>query len=123
MDIRAFWNAVLKQDAKAMRTYFDDNAYINWHCTNEHFTVNEYIRANCEYPDKWDGNIERIEAIDDLIITVTNVFTIDKKLSFHAVSFFKISNGKIISLDEYWGNDETAPQWRLNKKIGKAIRD
>lgn len=123
MDIRAFWNAVLKQDAEAMRTYFDDNAYINWHCTNEHFTVNEYIRANCEYPDKWDGNIERIEAIDDLIITVTNVFTIDKKLSFHAVSFFKISNGKIISLDEYWGNDETAPQWRLNKKIGKAIRD
>ena len=50
MNIQDFLNAVLKQDAEQLRTYFSDSAYINWHCTNEHFTVEEYIQANCEYP-------------------------------------------------------------------------
>lgn len=59
MDINEFWDAVLRQDAKKLKTFFSDTAYINWHCTNEHFTVNEYIRANCEYPGDWDGTIER----------------------------------------------------------------
>ena len=39
MNIQDFLNAVLKQDAERLRTYFSDSAYINWHCTNEHFTV------------------------------------------------------------------------------------
>ncbi len=122
MDIYAFWNATLKQDSNAMRTFFDDNAYINWHCTNEQFTVNEFIQANCEYPGEWDGAIERVEHMGDLIITVVNVFSRNKKLSFHVVSFINMSNGKIISIDEYWGDDGLAPQWRLDKKLGSAIR-
>lgn len=121
MDIHAFWIATLKQDANAMRTFFHDNAYINWHCTNEHFTVNEFIQANCEYPGKRDGAIERIEYIDNLIITVVNVFSANKELSFHVVSFIKVDNGKILSIDEYWGDDGPAPQWRLDKKISSAI--
>jgi ketosteroid isomerase-like protein len=121
MDINAFWNAVLQQDAKTMRTFFKDTAYINWHCTNEHFTVEEYIRANCEYPGEWDGIVERTEHIGNLIITVVNVFTVSRDLSFHVVSFMNIEDDKIISLDEYWGDDGLAPQWRLDKKIGTSI--
>ncbi len=29
-----------------MREFFLPDAYINWHDTNEHFTVEEYIHAN-----------------------------------------------------------------------------
>lgn len=61
MDIQGFWDAVLKQDADRMRAYFCRDAYINWHCTDEQFTVEEYIRANCEYPGEWDGKIERVK--------------------------------------------------------------
>ena len=50
MDIKAFWRAVLAQDEPEIRTYFAPDAYVNWHCTNEHFTVDEFITANCEYP-------------------------------------------------------------------------
>ena len=28
---------------------------------------------------------------------------------------------KILSRDEYWGDDGIAPHWRLDKKIGKPI--
>lgn len=122
MDIHHFWEAVLQQDADKIRMYFEKDAYVNWHCTNEHFSVEEYIKANCEYPGKWDGTIERIEHMGDLTVTVVNVFTTDKSLSFHVVSFMKIKDNKISSLDEYWGDDGIAPQWRLDKKIGMTIK-
>ena len=46
MDIEAFWNAVLRQDADAIREYFHPDTYANRHNTNEHFTAEEFIRAN-----------------------------------------------------------------------------
>lgn len=121
MDIKEFWNAVLKQDAEKLRTFFHDSAYVNWHCTNEHFTVSEYIIANCEYPGEWDGAIERIEKVGNLIISAVKVFPVTKEASFHVVSFMEIENDKIIAMNEYWGDDGSAPQWRLDKHIGTTI--
>ena len=121
MDIYQFWEDVIAQNADAVRTYFDRNAYINWHCTNEHFTVDEFITANCEYPGHWDGSVERIEKIDDLWITVTHVYAKDKTLSFHVTPFLRVMNDKITALDEYWADDGPAPKWRLDKHIGTAI--
>ena len=123
MNIRNFWDAVLKQDAERLRTFFSDSAYVNWHCTDEHFTAEEYIRVNCEYPGTWDGTIERIERIGDVIISVVNVYRADKSASFHAVSFIKLKDGKIVSMDEYWADDGKAPQWRLEKGIGTKIHE
>ena len=122
MNLKEFWDAVLRQDADQLKTFFKDTAYINWHCTNERFTVEEYIRANCEYPGEWDGTIERIEKAGNLTITVVNVYTADQELSFHVVSFIEFENDLIIAMDEYWGDDGSAPQWRLQKNIGTAIR-
>lgn len=121
MDIKAFWAAVLRQDAQEIRPFFHPDAQINWHCSNERFTVEEYIRANCEYPGSWDGEIQRTEQLGDLIVTATRVFEAGGGPSFHVVSFMRILEGNIIRLDEYWGDDGPAPQWRLDKQIGTAI--
>lgn len=122
MNIYKFWEATLAQDAVKMREFFHDDAYVNWHNTNEHFSLEEFIRANCEYPDKWHGEVERVEIIENLIITATHVYTENRTLSFHVVSFIKIIDNKIYSIDEYWGNDGAVPQWRLDKGIGKVIK-
>ena len=122
MDIYGFWKAVLAQDKQEIRKYFHKDAYIDWHCTNEHFNVDEFMIANCEYPGDWDGTVERIELLNELIITVTNVFPKDRSASFHVVSFIKTKDDKIVSMDEYWADDGNAPQWRLDKQIGKAIK-
>lgn len=121
MNIQDFWDAVLKQDAEKIRTYFSQDAYVNWHCTNEHFTVEEYLRANCEYPGEWDGTVERIEKMENLTVVVVKVYARDRSVSFHVVSFMRLEEDKICSLDEYWGDDGAPPQWRLEKKIGAAI--
>ena len=122
MDVCQFLRAVLSQDRAALRGYFADDAYINWHCTNERFTVEEYIKANCDYPGDWDGEVERIEQAGDLLITVTHVFPRDKSSSFHVVSFIRINNEKIQAMDEYWADDGDAPLWRQEMNIGGPIR-
>ena len=122
MDIKEFWKDVLAQDQEAIRRHFCDDAYVNWHCTNEHFTVEEFIKANCEYPGKWDGVIERIENTGDIVITAVHVYQKDRSQSFHMISFIRIKQDKIISVDEYWSDDGLAPEWRKKMKIGKHIR-
>ena len=122
MNINKFWKAALVQDEKEIRKYFHNDAYINWHCTNEHFNVDEFIIANCEYPGDWGGRVERVEVLNDLIVTVTNVYPKERDASFHVTSFIKTQGDKIVSIDEYWADDGNAPQWRLDKHIGKAIR-
>lgn len=122
MNIHNYWKAVLEQKEDEIRNYFHKDAYVNWHCSNEHFTVEEFIRANCEYPGEWDGKIERLEQTNDIIITVTHVFTKDKMLSFHVTSFIKTTDEKIVAVDEYWGDDGEALQWRKDKHIGIKIK-
>ncbi|MGL4107427.1 nuclear transport factor 2 family protein [Clostridium sp. LP20] len=120
--VLSFLNDVITQNPLGLRTYFTPNAVINWHNTNESFTIEEYIIANCEYPGKWCGEVERIDIFNDLVISVSRLWVVDNSMSFHAVSFIKFKNDKIVTLDEYWGDDGIAPQWRLVKKIGKPIR-
>lgn len=121
MNIENYWKAVLQQNPTQMRLYFQEDAIIRWHNSNEEFTLDEFIKANCEYPGEWDGEIERMEKIDQLIITVTHVFSTE--LSFHVTSFIKMKDDKIECIDEYWGDDGEPPLWRKEKHIGKAIKE
>ena len=60
MMVQAFFSAVLAQEPEALRACFSPDAVIDWPCTDERFTVEEYVRANCEYPGDWTGEIERV---------------------------------------------------------------
>lgn len=83
--------------------------------------MEEFIQANCEYPEEWGGEVERVVETDGLTITVTHVYTTDYTLSFHVTSFIRLQEDKIISMDEYWADDGDVPQWRKDKKIGQPI--
>ncbi len=52
--------------ANLMREFFHKDAFINWYNTNEHFTVEELKRVNCEYPGEWDGEVECVEQKGDI---------------------------------------------------------
>lgn len=121
MDINLFVKCVLSQDRDKLESFFCENAVIRWHCTNEQFSVQEYIRANCEYPGEWDGEIERTSEAGDTIITAVRVFPTDQSTSFHVVSFIRIEEDRIAEVDEYWSDDGLAPEWRRKMNIGKPI--
>lgn len=122
MDIHAFWNAVLRQDPDGIRSWFWPEARVRWHNTDEDFALEDFIRANCEYPGQWDGEVERVEQCGDLLVTATHVCAADRPLSFHVTSFFRLRGEKILSLDEYWGDDGPPPQWRRELNLGRPIR-
>ena len=121
MDVKEFWIDVLKQNREKLISYFHKDAVIRWHCSNELFTVSEYIKANCEYPGEWEGKIERIEKTENMIITAVKVYFVNKSSSFHVVSFIKTENNLITEMDEYWADDTEVPEWRHNMKIGSKI--
>lgn len=125
MDICAYWDAVARQDAVAMRRYFAPDAVVRWHNTNELFTVEEFIQANCAYPGQWAGQVERAEAIGpngSRMVAVVHVWAVDGTSSHHVTSFFEIKDDTISALDEYWGDDGPAPGWRREMGLGRPIR-
>lgn len=112
-DILQYWQATVYQSSDEMRSFFDEKAIIRWHNTKEVFDVKKFISINCNYPDKWDFEIERIELIENLYICVVKIFNISKTIEHYVVSFIKVKDEKIISIDEYWGENTAPPNWRL----------
>ena len=121
INLQRFIKAILDQQREELSAYFAPDAVICWHCSNEQFTVDEYIKVNCDYPGKWDGIIERIEKIEHGYVVAVKVYPPDQSFFFHAVSFMIIENDRIVSLDEYWADDGEAPEWRKKLKIGKPL--
>ena len=116
-----YWQAVLAQDAAAMRRFLAPQAVVRWHNTDEQFTAEEFIRANCTYPGDWDGTVQRTAPIPGGYVTVVHVFNRERTLSFHVTSFFRLNQGHITALDEYWGDDGTPPIWRQKLHLGTSI--
>ena len=123
MDYKAFWLDVLSQNRERLPSWFREDAVIRWHCSNEQFTVMEYVRVNCDYPNDWTGEIERVEESGNTVILAGRVYPLDRSLSFHVVSFLRLENGKLVEMDAYWADDGEAPDWRREMKIGKPIRN
>ena len=121
-NIDNFWRDLLRQDREALPAYFTPEAQILWHCTNERFTVEEFVRANCDYPGDWDGELQRRHWAGDTLITVTRVFSRDRAISFHVASFFQFSDGRIARMEEYWADDGPPPAWRQAMQIGEKIQ-
>lgn len=118
---RSFWDAVARQDRAALRGFFAPSATVRWHCTNECFTVEGYIRANCDYPGAWQGEVERVEPLPCGMLTAARVWT--EGASFHSVSLFRLNReGLITELDEYWGDDGEPPAWRRAMGLSTRIK-
>ena len=123
MDPHAFFLAVLSQEPEALRACFHPDAVIDWPCTNERFTVEEYLRANCEYPGEWTGAIERVVSAGAQTVLAVRVWPKTGGPSFHCVSFLQWKDGRIAHLTEYWSDDGPAPQWRRAMKIGMPLNE
>jgi len=116
---KQFMTDVAGQNAEALPSYFTPDAVICWHDSNEKFTVSEYVRANCEYPGEWKGEVQRADKIDGGMVIVTKIRSDDR--AHFVTAFVKMAQGKICRLDECYSDCGEAPDWRKAMKIGKAI--
>lgn len=121
-DVDGYWQDIAAKDRERLRAWFAPSALIRWHCTNEQFTLEEFLLANCDYPGQWHGCVERAETLaDHQILTVAHVWNQEKTIACHVVSFFTLQGGRILALDEYWGDDTSPPQWRQHLQLGRKI--
>ncbi len=121
MNLSLYFQDVVEQNRERLKGYFASDAKVLWHCTNECFTAEEFIRANCEYPGNWAGEIEILQQTPQGWVMAARVWEKQELTSFHVVSFFQMKGEKILRIDEYWGDDGNAPEWRKEKKIGTPI--
>ncbi len=119
--LAAFWQAVAAQERDPLRGFFAEGAEVLWPNTNERFSVEEYLRANCEYPGKWNGKIEKMLDTVEASVTVTRVWS--EEFSVRAISFFRWQGEKILRLEEYWSDDGAPPEWRRKMQIGQKITE
>lgn len=119
--VSSLWGDIHAQNWGNLPSYFTQTATINWHNTNERFSVNEFVLANSRYPGDWQIRIEKLMSANQIVISVVQVLLKESGVSFHATSFFQFENGKIQTLDEYWSEDGPPPQWRTELKIGTPI--
>ena len=117
--LQDFWVCVVSQEKDALSHYFQESAVIRWHATNEEFTLEEYLIANCEYPGDWDVEIIEVFGEYNHYITVVKVFSDD--LSCFVTSIFQLKDDRIISLDEYYADVANPPEWRQQMKLGRII--
>jgi hypothetical protein len=115
-----FLDAVMRQDAEELPSFFAPGATVYWHNSDEMFSAAEYVRANCEYPGDWKGVVERIEQAETALVIVAKVW--DGDIAARSVSFLQFdASGKISRLDEYWGDIAEPPEWRRRMNIGAKI--
>ena len=122
MKIKDFFEDIVSQNRERLISYFCEDARIYWHCTNEEFTLAEYIQANCDYPGQYKGEIERLEELPAGYVLVGKVQAVNEAVSCHVTSFITLQDDKVLRMDEYWADDGPAPQWRQKLGIGKPIK-
>ena len=107
--ILRLWQAIAEQDEAHLAQFFTVDARIFWPNTDEHFDLPGYLRANCDYPGKWSGKVEKIAP--DGSYSVARVWSPDGAAA-RAVTFYQWRNRKIVQMTEYWGDVGPAPDWR-----------
>ena len=118
----AYWQAVFTQDAEGMRRWLSADAQVRWHNTNECFRMEGFIHANCDYPGQFAGELLRTDRLEGTLICLVRVHYLSQGCSFHAVSYLRLQDDRIVEIDEYWGLDEPPPAWRQQLELSVPIR-
>lgn len=112
--VEEFWKKINEKRWDDLADFFTYDAKINWPNTSETFEVSRFVSVNKHYPGDWKIAIEKVLSSFNTVISV--VLVNFGNLSFHAVSFFYFVDGKIVCLEEYWGDDGEPPLWREQLK-------
>ena len=112
MDFGQYWKDCIGQDREALRAWFWPDAKVIWPCTDEVFTVEEFLTANCDYPGSWEGALLHVTPTPMGAVTEVRIISADGKYACHVASIFTLYRDRIASLTEYYADDGPPPRWR-----------
>ena len=108
-----YWEDVANKKGNTLPNYFNSEANIYLHDTNELLTVDDWSDYIGSYKGDWHTTIDRVERLEnDQVMTIT--FHRSKSWIGFITSFFTFKDDKITELHEYYApcDDNIVPQWR-----------
>jgi hypothetical protein len=108
--VREFWRLMATNDFHSIEAVLAPEFVLEWPQSNERIRGPEnFARMNAEYPTtgRWQFRIHRLVAAAEEVVTQVGIT--DGTQSAEAVSFFRVSAGKITGLVEYWPEPYPAP--------------
>jgi GNAT superfamily N-acetyltransferase len=115
--VRSMWTAFQARDWPAARALLRDDLQATWWTSGERFAnADGFIQAQAQYPAGWTIHLIEAERLEDgRVLSLVRVDHAPN--SFYATSFFRVDDGSIIGIDEYWATAEPPPGWRVEQKL------
>jgi len=99
--VRALWAAFDQFDFASAATLLHDSFVCEWPQSGERIRGRDnFIALNQHYPGQWRIKIVRLLASGDDVVTECEVS--DGMVTNRAISFFRLKDGSIIHIREFW---------------------
>lgn len=110
--VRHFWSAMQARDWRAARSCLYDDVQTVWWTSGERIAGAEaLIEVNARYPEGWTIHLLEVEHLQDgRVMSLARVDHPPQR--FFATSFFRVDDGRIAGIDEYWATVAAPPAWR-----------
>lgn len=110
--VRQFWAALQARDWCAARSCLYDDVQTVWWTSGERISsADALIEVNARYPEGWTIHLLEVEHLQDgRVMSLARVDHPPQR--FFATSFFRVDDGRIAGIDEYWATVAAPPAWR-----------
>jgi GNAT superfamily N-acetyltransferase len=110
--VRALWAAFQARDWAAARALLRSDVQATWWTSGERFTgADALVEVNARYPEGWSIHLIEVARLEDG--RVMSLVRVDQAPEvFFATSLFRVDDGLITAVDEYWATVEAPPPWR-----------
>jgi predicted GNAT family acetyltransferase/ketosteroid isomerase-like protein len=120
--VRAFWAAMQARDWPAARALLRDDLQSTRWTSGEHFGhADGYVAMQAAYPEGWTLRLKELVRLDDG--RVLALARVDQPPGhFFATTLYRIDDGLIAAIDEYWATAEPPPEWRTPQRFAGLTR-
>jgi len=115
--VRSLWAALQARDWAAARRLMRDDMVAVWWTSGERFeSADAFVAVQAKYPEGWAIRLIECERLEDG--RVMSLVRVDHAPDvYYATSLFKVDDGLILGIDEYWATAEPPPAWRTPQAI------
>jgi ketosteroid isomerase-like protein len=120
--VRAMWAAFQARDWAAARALMRNDLQAAWWTSGERFDgADAFVEVQARYPEGWTLRLVECERLEDG--RVMSLVRVDHPPHvFYATSMFRVDDGLITGVDEYWATMEPPPAWRTPAAIAGLSR-
>ena len=112
MLVKKFLKLFSEQKWEESKSLLDDKLIVHYPQSREKMIgPGNFVELNKNYPGNHKIEVLRAESIGEQVVTTVWI-TADTGQKTFANSYYKIEEGKIISIEEYWAEPYSAPEWR-----------